>query len=224
MVFREIYDIWTKDSLLREGFDNMDAMLEQNKNMFKLALKSIVENDLKMADQVTVMDEIVNNYAIGTRRKVVEYLAFNSAPNINASLVLISVIVNLERLGDYSKGVAELGKHYPEKPKEDAYMKTLGKLYDKLLIMFDDTRTAFKKMDKRRARKVIAWRVEVAKECNAILKRLRKDKKISPSDAILYTLITYYFKRMGAHLSNVSSSVILPFPELGVREEMNESI
>jgi hypothetical protein len=49
---------------------------------------------------------------------------------------------------------------------------------------------------------------------------LNEDEKILTTNAISYALLTGYFRRINAHLANICTGVLHPFPALGFGYEV----
>ena len=46
-----------------------------------------------------------------------------------------------------------------------------------------------------------------------------KDKNMSTSDAVSLAMYARYLKRINAHLTNIASAIVNPFPRIGFREK-----
>ena len=58
-------------------------------------------------------------------------------------------------------------------------------------------------------------RVVVKSDCKKLLAKVMTDKSLDPGSAASYALVIYYFKRVGAHLFNIASSVLVPLTDIG---------
>jgi phosphate uptake regulator len=58
----------------------------------------------------------------------------------------------------------------------------------------------------------------LAKECDAVIEDLMQDN-LSCRKAVLYTLLARHLKRICSHLSNISSSVVMPLHKLDYFDE-----
>ena len=66
----------------------------------------------------------------------------------------------------------------------------------------------------------LSWDYEgkIVKKCDKIIEKLSKTS-LSVNEAVCFTLIARYFKRIAAHLANIATSVILPISELDYFDE-----
>ena len=88
-----------------------------------------------------------------------------------------------------------------------------GDVEKKLLDGFKGTKKSFIDSDKKIAKDVIINERDLLKRCDLALTRLAKSD-YATNEAVCLTLLARYFKRIAAHLANISSSVILPIQDL----------
>jgi len=88
------------------------------------------------------------------RKKVLEYLAVNSAPDISAALGLTAIANEYERIGDYCKDLAELRTSYGVECDPNCDMCKSADNFHKLLTeQFDAVHGAVKNEDEALAAK-----------------------------------------------------------------------
>jgi hypothetical protein len=87
--------------------------------------------------------------------------------------------------------------------------------------MFIKTITAVENDNLEIAREVYEmYKKGISGECSALKDSLIKgNEKISAGNAVAIALYLRYMKRIGAHLSNISTSVVNPFPRIGYKEK-----
>jgi phosphate uptake regulator len=81
---------------------------------------------------------------------------------------------------------------------------------DNLLTLFKDTKKAFVREDDAKAKATFQLESKLVKECDAILVKLA-ESELSTNER--------YFKRIAAHLVNISTSVMLPVSQLDYFDE-----
>ena len=98
-------------------------------------------------------------------------------------------------------------------------------LDEKISELFERTKEAFIESDAKKS--ISAWNFEtkIAKRCDEIVDELAKSD-LTINEAVCFTLIARYFKRLAAHLTNIATSVVLPINELDYYDERrkNENI
>lgn len=220
MSFKRIYDALTKAPLLEKAYNNAWEMHKLAKEMFEESTKCLIGCDVSVAKKLSLEDKRINKSEKKIRRKVMEYLAVTTTPNLGASLILISIVIDYERIGDLCKNIAQLCIEYPADFGDEAYVKDINEIKDGLFEMFDLTLIAIEQSDSGKAKQAIVLHNKIKRIHHSIIKKLNQDEKISTTNAISYALLTGYFRRINAHLANICTGVLHPFPALGFGYEV----
>ena len=139
---------------------------------------------------------------------------------LNASLILISIVIDYERIGDLCKNIAQACIEYPADFADEEYARDINKIISNLSKMFDLTLAAIEKSDPEKAKEAISHHDKVKVIHNNIIKRLNEDEAVSTTNAIGYAMLTGYLRRINAHLANICTGVLHPFPSLGFGYEV----
>jgi phosphate uptake regulator len=137
---------------------------------------------------------------------------------LNAALILASIVIDYERIGDYCKNIAQLSLLFPTKLKDDEFMKIINHMKDSILGAFDLTYQAFQKDNTKKAKQVIKGHEGLKNLHSVLVQKINENKKLDVKNAIVYASLASYFRRVSAHLKNICSGVINPFPELGFKK------
>ncbi len=213
-MFGEVWKFWKKETLIDKAEEEVERMLVVAKDMFKIAMAVFLDNEQSRAN-LYKMDRGLNEIQMDVRRKILEHLSINPAMDITASLILITIVVDIERLGDYSKNVLDLSRDSDVK-LEGGYFDEIRALRDEIEPLFDQTRKVIKEMKKESGKEEMQKCTNIAKRCDKLLDKLLDDN-YEPRKAILATLVLRYMKRIASHLKNVASSVVNPFARLGYK-------
>ncbi len=216
-MFRRLFGIWGGKSLLGEAFDDFNSILEEAKGLFD-KVTDILLGKIEagaFADELRARDSKINDIERAVRAKIIEYLAFEPEGDTPAALVLFSVVKDAERLGDFCKDIMDLVGHFCAKTKHGVYREPMLKMESQLEDMFAKAQRAFLESDDRLAREVVETRSQVKRECKDLLARIMADKDLDSEAAASCALLVYYFKRVGAHLFNIASSVLVPLTDIG---------
>ena len=210
MSFRKIYDALTKGPMLEESFGRVEEMHDATKEMFELSFKCLFETKkVRTCDNdLGAMDKKVNQMEKEIRKEVFEYLAITSSPNVSASMLLVSTVIDYERIGDLSKNISQLGGLFHTDLDDEWYRAQIDLIEDKMLTIFDLTKEAVKDGDPEKGKKVVRLHDEIKDIHNEIVKKLNEDPNLTPQKGMTYALLTYYLRRINGHLSNVSSTAI----------------
>jgi phosphate transport system protein len=213
-MFKALISRREKTKLLYQAFKETEKMLQREVKMFSAAVDSLMLD--KPADiDIPRYDKDINLGERMVRRMIVEHLTFNPKQDLPASLVLISIVIDIERIGDYTKSILEIAELYKGKLLSGKYAEQYALMKTEILKMFDLTIDAFIKSDMKKAQKVMDKHQNIKATCDSILSDLFKEKKMQRDRIITITLASRYYRRVSAHLSNIVSSVIQPFDKIG---------
>lgn len=210
MFLKELFSALKSRETLDECFDDFDRMLDHAQWMFgranaALGKKSGVED---MADPIYERDREVNRLLRGIRGKIVRHLTVNPGADVAASIALISVARDAERIGDYCKNVYEVGRFYKEEFHVPKYHEPLEEIRAIVEVLFGEVRAAFRASDAKAAEATIARAGELRKRCDGIVEQLlRDDTSIETHEAVAYSLLARHYKRVAAHLANICTAL-----------------
>ncbi len=219
MSFRRIYDALTKGPMIEEAYGKVEGMHDLSRENFEAAMDCLFGGEEKAcARKVVAEDKRLNRMEIEIRKEVFQYLAISSAPNVNASLILVSTVIDYERIGDICKNIAQLPQLFPLKLEEDYYSKQMNVSKKKILTIFDLTITAVKEGELEKAKKAMRLHDEIKDIHDEMIKRLNREKDFTVRQGMFYALLGYYIRRINGHLGNICSTAITSFPEMGFKE------
>jgi phosphate uptake regulator len=216
---RTLWDLLRGKTLLQEAFEEGLDMLLQVKYMYIETNKLLFEEVKEGFDPYSI-DKQVNKREIEIREKILKHLAFGADKvDIAPALSLSSIVIDIERIGDYCKNMFELVEIYPEKLDEDPYIQKLKEMSEEISHEFDVTYLDFKEADEEKAEYVMKKHLEINKILENLLREVAKDDSLKPRKAIIIALLTRYLKRVSAHLKNVASSIVNPYPKISFQPE-----
>jgi phosphate uptake regulator len=190
--------------------------------MFQESRKSLRESDTgEIGIKIYEEDRMVNHYQQEVRRKVLRYLAITGGINVVPGLVLTSIVIDIERIGDYTKNIVELAVVHPDKLTGGRYEEDLKKIESSVGGIFNQIVSILRSMNKEAARTLIRDNLWIRKRCDEINLDLIRGKEalLNLGDAVALALYVRYLKRVAAHLLNILSSVVNPVERIGYREE-----
>jgi len=217
MLFSDFVKSWQKRSLLSEATDHCEEMLNIGQQMFEYSLGVLMDNE-REAEDIYAIDRRMNRLEVAVRRKIIEHLAVNPSQDVIAALFLSAIVGDIERIGDYCKNLIELAHHYPEK-LSGPYIDRVREIARKVSGAFETTIKAFHEGDSELARQVMEIQAELARECDLLTDKLLAETESCGRDAVIRALLLRFLKRVGAHLKNVASSLVNPYPRLGYKPD-----
>ena len=222
-VFKDLVTIWNSEDSLSQAWTSSNEMLHLSHEMFidsVNALRSGEKN--KVIKSIKLRDEEINQYHRDIRKKVVTYYSVSKdVTNINSGLVLINMVVDIERVGDYTKNILDLAKYYPKKLRSEKISEDLRIIEQAVIERFQNTVKAVEEMDEIAAKELIkSYRSDLGKlSDNLVASSISGDLKIGEEHmASSMVLYARYLKRIGAHLKNITSVVINPFESIGYKK------
>lgn len=220
--FKQFIKLWRTADSLTQALEDSHVMLETTQEMFTESVKSLRRSDSAKVDiDIYKMDQTINRYEQLVRRKVLKHLAITGGVNIIPGLILTSIVIDIERIGDYTKNIKELAVSHPGRLQCGRYEEDLRRIEDGVVDIYKQIIPALKNSDADAARGIMRDHWWSIKKCDEIVANLitSPDPQLNPSDAIATALYTRYLKRISAHLINIASSIFNPFERIGFREE-----
>jgi Na+/phosphate symporter len=209
--FRQLFNPREPSSLVQSAFADVSGMLRQSSQMLDHALDVLLDNQpvsLNLED----MDDMVDEAERRVRRTILQHLSVNPRQDLVASLVLVSMVQDAERIGDFARGLVELVK-IARSPRTGPFADELRALAGRLRPLFALTERAFREADVAEAQRVVRE--------HAIIRDGLKDyrARLAQSDlgadmAIVYAGAAQILRRVGAHLANIASTVIQPYDRI----------
>ncbi len=219
-MWKEIVTLFRSQGPLQEAYDEAILMLRASHDMFDDAVKQLHAEGALDTD-IYKRDRQLNKYERRVRRKIITHMSVSAKPDINLGLVLTAIVIDIERIGDYTKNIVELAGAVAgpfdglELHGEVAGIeKSMGR-------MFDDIVPALEGSDVAKARGLIGSHTIIAAKVDEQVRALCAGEVLSGRSGHSATLALYlrYLKRVSAHLKNVATSVVNPYHRIGYREK-----
>ena len=219
-MWNKLKNLWKEDNLLDEGWKQSYDMLKICQEMFEEAyrvLRKTKQGEFNGA--IRKKDKKVNKYEREVRKKVLTHLSVQSPRGLAEGLVLVSIVIDIERLGDYTKNMMDLASYYPNVLKSGNYEKDLKKIESETRNHFKQTIECLEKNDVETATQVLEEYRWINPLCDKNLKKLvlEEDKTISSGNAVALAIYLRWLKRINSHLRNIITSVVNPFDRIGFK-------
>lgn len=221
-MFDKFKELFHSEDLLDDAFQTTMKMLEFDMKMYDASRKTLREtNTAELPFDIKSTDRKINKYERQVRRHVLTHLSISGTVDLVPGLVLVSIVIDVERIGDYTKNIYELARNHPKKLQGGAYEADIVTIETAIDEHFQKTIEVLQSQDKVVGREVMKVETDLGKMSDNIVSSLAqgKGKDISVSDAVSLAMYARYLKRINAHLTNVVSSIVNPFPRIGFREK-----
>ena len=217
-MFKKWLAIFQKDTLLDRAYQRSFDMLDITRAMYMEAKESLRNREDSEIDlKVKETDKEVNSYEREVRRMVFNHLAVRGTTDLPSGLALISIIIDIERIGDYTKNMVELALDHPGKLHGGQFEEEIVRIEAAVEDSFIQTKTCFEKGIADLALELLEKYAWVNEACDDILVAVvkEKDPNIHPGDAAALVLHVRWLKRINSHLRNITTSVVNPFDRIG---------
>lgn len=214
-MLRELIEAWRGRDLLSRMLDEFDEMLVDAEWMYRTAWRVVAREvpPEQVEDDIYARDKKVNRTQRRIRRQIIEHLTLRPEANLAACLVLMSVVKDAERIGDYCKGFYEVGQQARLPFAGDGYAEPLRETFLDVSTLFDEVRVAFRQGEEQLAHNLVRRCREIAKRCDRIVRSLFRSDLIT-AKAVGYTLLFRYLKRVDVHILNIATAVVAPVHEI----------
>lgn len=217
-MFKKWLAIFKKDTLMDRAYQRSFDMLAITMFMCREARVSLrqredSEIDLSIKDK----DKEVNSYEREVRRMVFNHLAVQGTADLPSGLALISIIIDIERLGDYAKNMVELAMDHPGKLHGGQFDEEIIRIESAVEDSFVQTKKCFEEGDTDFALELLDKYAWVNDLCDDIVVAVvkEKDTNIRSGDAAALAVYVRWLKRINSHLRNITTSVSNPFDRIG---------
>jgi phosphate uptake regulator len=221
-MFKQFFELFRKENMLQQAYDRSLEMLQEDREMFLAASSSLREHDdARIELDIYAKDQMINAYEREVRRKVLTHLALSSSHSIAAGLTLVSIVIDIERIGDLTKNIVDLALRHPGKLKCGKLESDVRKIETTVKTMFTLLIEALPKGDVDKAKEVMSEHWWISRRADEILNALiaRTDPELVCNEAVSSALYVRFLKRISAHLMNIASSIVNPFDRIGFRDD-----
>jgi len=226
-MIKEIIAVFKSDSLLDRAYNRSFEMLDLTNKMF-LEAKNVLRNtDTNIIDiDINDQDLKVNKFQREVRKDVFNHLLLAGTETLSSDLVLVSIVIDLERIGDLTKNIVEIAQGHPEKLTSELFDEKIEKIETAVEENFSKTIQAFKESDEILARETMKEYKWVSQLCDEINISLMKnmDPSLNAGSAAAIALYVRQLKRINGHLLNVASSVVNPFHRIGFKAKKKKKL
>jgi phosphate uptake regulator len=199
---------------LRKMRTEFGQMLDSGRHIFDTAANAFLGGtDLEVIrEDLFATDKRINRAERQIRREIVVHASVHGATEFPACLVLMSVVKDAERVGDYGKNLFDLAELAPHTPSGE-HRDCLVDLKDRISRLMASSREIFDAEEQQEATELIVEAKRIEDVCDEKVRELIRGAAGSDM-APTYVLAYRYFKRVVAHVRNIASSVVQPLHKL----------
>ena len=165
------------------------------------------------------IDIEVNRLQRSVRKRLVAHLSMpGNEQDVPHCLALMSLVKDVERLGDYAKNLSEIVDLHRGPLPEGEITRELQDIRKVVESSFAQSVETFAEFDRERALHLIQEGRNTTRRCDALLDGIATASYDSSATTAL-VLASRYYKRIAAHVLNVLSAVVMPLHKLDYYDE-----
>jgi phosphate uptake regulator len=197
----------------------VQAMLQHDRTEFTLAMAAllgeVVPRDVN--DELRSTDRKVNELEREIRRELLVHASVLGAINTPAVLIYMSIVKDVERIGDYAKNLLDLALDGANLGTTDdaAEWRSLTAEISAVVTAVGD---AFRTHDTDRSRELLTQGNRLLKLFDSRVSALVRGDDTG-EQGVARALAHRYLKRIVAHLMNILSAVVMPLDRLDYFDE-----
>lgn len=221
-MFDKFKELFSSENLLDSAYDTTVTMIEFDHQMYDAARLTLRDTDTdKLPFDVRKMDRRINKYERQVRRKVLTHLTISGNTNLAPGLALVSIVIDVERIGDYTKNIVDLATKHKHKLSGGSHEQALTEIESVNADIFPKVIKVMKSHDQEVAREIMSMEQATAEKAERVVGDTitQTDPSLSTPDAVCLAMYARFLKRINAHLTNIASSVVNPFPRISFREK-----
>ena len=204
------------------GIDHIEAqvqrMVTDARHTFDLAMNALTGGSVaSVGDEVRRTDRQINVTEMEIRRELVVHFSVHADGDATEMLVIMNMIKDLERIGDYNKNVfdlAEEGVSFMDADDLDRILGFRDEISSRIALMGEILTTR----DSERARAFIARGNVMRHEFDDLVTELVHSTSVA-NHAVPRALLYRFLKRITAHSLNVVTAVVMPVDRLDYFDE-----
>ena len=222
-IFREIVNLWKSEDLLSQAWDESYKMMMLSNEMFTQAIKYLREGENDETIRMLKKRDVeINTFQRDVRKKVVTHYAISQdIEDLPNGLVLLNMVVDVERVGDYTKNILDLALNHPNIIKSEEFSEDLYHVEQEVISRFSKTIEAIHTQDADVAQSMMVSYKETLTSISDDIVNGCISGEITLGDeskTVSLALYARYLKRIGAHLKNITTVLVNPFDAVGYKK------
>lgn len=220
-MLRELLTLFRSDDPIARMGQSFSEMLDLARDLTVAAGVYYFDTPPTRDERTAVyrQDVQLNKLQRRLRKQVITHLTLSTVPTDAAyGLLLMSLVKDVERIGDYCKNLVEVYDEGGGPLPDDQNVAELRELRATVEEALVEVSKVFSKSDAPTALDLIRHGREVNRRCDMLVTRIAQ----GPYDAATTTTLvlgTRYYKRIQSHLLNVLSGVVMPLHKLDYYDE-----
>ncbi len=220
-MLKELFNLFRFDEAISGMSRDFNTMLDLSQGLTRRAGRIFFEEETEGDDraEISKSDIAVNKLEREIRRRVITHITIGcDASDVSYCLLLMSIVKDVERIGDYAKNLAEIhdigGGSIPE-DENGAELRGIRRTVEEA---FATVREVFTSSDRRTAMELIQEGRRTNRRCDELIATVARSS-YDASTTTSMALGARHFKRIQSHLLNILSGVVMPLHKLNYFDE-----
>jgi phosphate uptake regulator len=186
-------------------------MLSDGRHAFDSSITVIISggDPAVVREDVFKTDQRINMNEQALRRELIVHASVHGVAVFPTSLLLMSLVKDAERIGDYAKNILDLARHEGVLSNEEQVL--VAPMAAKASDMLSRAARLFDSQDEAAAAAFLEEEHALRRQCEETIDKWIDDAHRNHSAACL---VTRFIKRVAGHAGNVVSSVVMPLDML----------
>ncbi len=219
-MLQEILNIFRGKHPQEHATRGFEKMLELSREMILEASEVYWGRDFSPEQRTRLYDKDVqlNKLQRTVRKHVVTQLSGPVPSNVPWGLLLMSLVKDVERIGDYAKNLTELTMWCPSELPDDEISGELREITKAVTSLAKEAPDVFHKSDGERARELVVEGRTLSRRCDELVRKIAKSD-YSAEIATKMAVGARFLKRVEGHWLNLLTAVIMPLHKLDYYDE-----
>ncbi len=200
---------------IKEGISEMSELVS---NAVSKAMTALEKNDKQLANEVIIGDGFIDNYYVHIKRRSIQTIALHQpvARDLRFISISLDVVYNLERIGDYSRNIAEAVEYLNKEYTVPEEIREMGKL---AVQMSGKAANVFVNDNGGQIKEILKMEDKVDEIYRSVFPILKNDLKGKCKEcptALNMILIAKFLERIADHSVNIANRAMY---EISGKEE-----
>lgn len=190
-------------------------MISDGRRAFELAAGVLLDDGAPEAisEELFSTDRRINRTEQEIRREIVVHGSVYGEATFPELLVMMSLVKDAERVGDYAKNIYDLAATRAALGPDAARLRDMRARIEGFL---GRAHTVHEQQDATGARALLREAMALEDECDSAVSELLRATDRNGAAAVL---AFRYFKRIASHVSNIATSLVVPLDKLDFFDE-----
>ncbi len=218
-MFKSLLQWFRNENLLVQAKESVLLMLDEDLKMFDDSVGLLWTSSGVSLEEIRERDQQINRRMRQVRKKVLTHLAFSGQSGLDTSLVLISIVIDVERIGDHTKDITVLASEYRGQFKPGPFEPEVRRFEQSIRERLQDLQEIIDQEDEEKANRIADTHKAINAAYATMLSRLVNENGagLEAGMAVLLALYMRYLRRIEGHIFNVASAEVNPFHRIGFK-------